>query len=363
MHLGLQHWDTQRVTVASGTVPAPPVPHVTRITDTLVRAEIAWNDRPATEGWGRDAARAVSEAVERAACARLPAHAFRARATDLAHWLHPDAVVRYTDAQYASAAFPFRRFDARQERWWVDGQLVESGVSIAVPAELACLPRAFAAEERNALFTYATTSGCATDASIATALERALFELVERDAFMRHWWAQLPGRAVGGVQCLHLGVHPTWLAWARDEEAHFTCVGTASGADAEAALAQALHERDTALIAQGTHRNIQEQQVRGPADHAALYATRHYFRRADAVLFAQREITFEAAAVRFARTPRLPNAICVSLDFDEALAAFGLHTVRALVPGLVPIAFGYGLQPLGLAAAVAPGAHALHPFC
>ena len=363
MQLGLQHWDTQRVTVASGTVPACPVPHVTRITDTLVRAEIAWKGRPATEGWGRDAARAVSEAVERAACARLPAHAFRARATDLGHWLHPDSVVRYTDAQHASAAFPFRRFDARQERWWVHGQLVESGPAIAVPAELACLPRAFAPEERNSLLTYATTSGCASDASVATALERALFELVERDAFMRHWWAQQPGLAVGGVQCLHLGVHPTWLAWAQDEDAHFTCVGTASGRDAEAARAQAQHERDTALIAQGAHGDIQEDEVRGPADHAALYATRHYFRRADAILFAQQEITFEDAAARFADPPRLPNAICVSLDFDEALSAFGLHTVRALVPGLVPIAFGYGLQPLALAGALAPGAHALHPFC
>lgn len=371
----------------------------------LVRARVDWPDGQQSEGVGRDQdaglarLKALAEAVERQGYGRLPAGAVHAAATQLGEVLPPDALVRYTRSQYATAGFPFVRFSPHDPRWWLRMTPVLGGADRLVAADFACGARAFEPAYRRRMLTRASSSGCASGASIAEAVQRAVLELIERDAFMRHWFAQAPGEAVvasslpawaaarlralgsagcrAGIQCLTRGLHPTWLAWAQHEALHFTCVGSASGLDAEAALYSALGELDTqalARLAGVPPQAMTPGQVRDAADHAALYATRAHFRDADTLLLAASSVRYEAVAPTFALSPntlyaRLAGAghapWWVDLSLPEAanaLAGAPLYTVRALAPGLIPIAFGHGVQPLGMAHPLSDGGRLLHPF-
>lgn len=370
----------------------------------LAHAHVAWPDGSESEGWGRDAdlqlagLKAAAEAVERHACARLPATAMEARAAALAAWMAPQAIVRYESSQQ----LPFACFDPAQLRWWVPATRVDDARQHHVLADCVCLPEAFAAPYRARLVTWATSSGCATGSSLADAIGRATLELVERDAFLRHWLRQEPGHALrvdslpgwaaqriaalrergclAGLQWLGLGVVPVLLAWAQHRRQWFTCVGAGCAFDAEEALATALNELETPALARidGVPEvEIAPAAVRGPADHGALYATRAHFRDADAVLApdAGETRSFDEVAMALPRDAgelyallhERGHPVCwVDLTVPAAanlVDGLPLHTVRALAPGLVPMAFGHGLLPLGMLDSIHPGGRRVHPFC
>lgn len=371
----------------------------------LVRARIEREDAPPSEGWGRDTdarlaqVKAVAEAVERADYQRLPASAFITAACELASFLDPRNLVRYRLAQFAYPHFPFAPFDPAQARWWLPAAAVLGGADTHAVADCVCSPRAFTADYRQALLTDASSSGCATATRIEDAIERAALELLERDAFMRHWLAQVPGLEVradtlpaaaaarirrlmdagcsAGVQCLARGMHPTWFAWAQHEGLHFTCVGAGSGLDAEAALEGALNELDTfalARLAGVPPEAIREEDVRRPTEHGALYATPGYFRRADRLLrgaecAAYADVADAFSLPREALYAKLQQAghplhwVDLSGEAPRVmLEGQPLHTVRVLAPGLIPIAFGHRRLPLGMVREYASGCEAVHPF-
>lgn len=374
----------------------------------LARARICWSESESdsTTGWGRDRdgalarVKAVSEAVERRAWRQLP-WARWGRASGLPTAICPDSLTGYADSQFEATDFPFTRFTPQRFYWWLPARAILDDAEAWVAADCVCHPCAFASGYRERLLTFATTSGCASAPRRETAIAAAAFELLERDAFMRHWFAQEGGQPVDlntlpaaqaarfmawrragchtGLMCLHLGLHPVWLAWAQHPERHFTCLGTASGADALAALETALNELDTHVLARldaGPGLPVKTaDQARTPADHAALYASAAYFRQADvlwsdagrgAFSFAPLVATFEVRLSVLYR--RLASAghplhwVDLSLPAARAIhAGAPLVTVRAVAPGLIPLAFGK-LLPLKLDRwrRCPPGA--IHPF-
>lgn len=372
----------------------------------LVSARIEWPEGGTSEGWGRDdeqalaQRKAMAEAVERHAYTRLPHGTRLARIDELASCIDPRDLVRYEDDQYRLPGFACARHAPGEQRWWVPALPADGGTPTHVLADFVCTPEAFDPAYRPLLTTHATSSGCASGTTLDDAIARATLELVERDAFMRHWFAQVPGevvipaslpawcarrldalRATGcmvGVQCLTLGFHPTFLVWTQHERLQFTCVAAASGLDAEAALRSALNEMETIVVVRlygDPAPAVQPERVRWPTDHGALYAMPEYFRRADAVLrtpsgrvrFAdvQLECARDASDL-YARLGRYGHPVhWVDLSLTEArnvLDGRPLHSVRALAPGLVPMAFGSLRQPFGMVAHVAPGGRFLHPF-
>ena len=374
----------------------------------LVNARIKWSDGASSEGWGRDAdlvgaqARAVGEAVERYAYTHLPSTAFSAAATSLDSFISPDLLVRYEDQQYACRSFPFARFDHQQTRWWLPAISATDGSATNVLADCVCNPRAFDPQYRSQLVTYASSSGCASGSQVGDAVLRATLELLERDAFMRHWFCQTPGTRIlleslpawarlrfsalvakgctVGLQCLTLGSHPVWLAWAQHPVLSFTCIGTACALDGEAALQTTLNELETMALARVEglpEPQIVAEDVRSPMDHAALYATPGFFRNADAVLREEtgRLIRFADVATTFVETDQALYARLRSeghpihwVDLSAAEAATildgqAIHTVRAVAPGLIPMAFGYGHQPLGMDSWGQQKGRSIHPFC
>jgi ribosomal protein S12 methylthiotransferase accessory factor len=112
--------------------------------------------------------------------------------------------------------------------------------------------------------------------------------------------------------------------------------------------------------------------VRSPADHTWLYAQRAHFRRADFLAATVGTVKAKAVAPRrpknaqqlYARIKDLGMRVAyVEITPERAALAQGrtpLHVARAIVPGLVPVSFGYDTEPLGMKRLA--GAHVRRPL-
>ena len=136
---------------------------------------------------------AVGEAVERYSASRFRVEdTRRSRLADLdGPALDPRSLCLYEEAQYDEPGFPFARFSPDQALPWTEARWLDSGEPVWVPA----LPTFFnfpAPPEE--YFCQVSSNGLAAGGSPEDAALRAMFELVERDAFMLSWMARRPGR-------------------------------------------------------------------------------------------------------------------------------------------------------------------------
>jgi ribosomal protein S12 methylthiotransferase accessory factor len=129
----------------------------------------------------------VGEALERYSATYVPADRLvTASAAELGEAaVDPARFALFSGRQHAGAGFPFRPFTAETRVAWVEGRELPSGRPVYVPAELVFLGRASIAGA--APIAAATSSGLACADSQELAVERALYELIERDAFMIVW--------------------------------------------------------------------------------------------------------------------------------------------------------------------------------
>lgn len=94
-------------------------------------------------------------------------------------------------------------------------------------------------------------------------------------------------------------------------------------------------------------------QVRHTSDHGLLYEQKQYYRKAN--------FLFESApvALLFKRSKRrnswyqfvgglYEQSKVVVIDLTRPRPTNGLHVVKVFVPGLVPMQFGYSLEPCGM---------------
>lgn len=143
-----------------------------------------------------DAARsAIGEGIERyaasmwhpstLACASFSAVAGRA--------FDPRWLVLYDDEQYARSDFQFSRFDAEMPIYWTTGQWLDTYEDVQLPAVATYMN--FPAIDAEP-FSQTTSNGLAAGKTFEDAALRALYELIERDAFMLHWLAQRPALRV-----------------------------------------------------------------------------------------------------------------------------------------------------------------------
>lgn len=125
--------------------------------------------------------------------------------------LSPDALNGFSSRQFANRAVwnasPFAEldwcpppFDKSQPIDWISASLL-SGETCFVPADFVFVGRKNPGDV-NAV-SIATTSGCASGATAASAKLTALLELVERDAVGQWWYGQIPCPRTP-LQCLNL---------------------------------------------------------------------------------------------------------------------------------------------------------------
>lgn len=373
----------------------------------LARAKIIDDHDERQFTWGRDTdpmlavRKAMAEAVEREGYCQ-PRDLLTGRLDQVRHAIDPAPHAFYTDLQYRSPGFAFAPFDAEQPHAWVPARELATGRKVHVLADLVfartALRQAGAAVERP--FTQESSSGCAAGLDLEDATLRALREVIERDAFMRHWLAQRPGQVVpssqwprairermarleaAGCKVLLQRLDSPWLPVAmvsvQHEEAHFTTVGAGAHPDFAVGACSALDETESRVYAwlHGQAPNgVPPEAAATPEDHFCLYGMAEHFRKADRVLFPE-------AATQTATWPRkLSNDTLEKLVgrlTRGGLSAYGvditprkhhldqgrtpLRVARVLVPGLVPLSFGYGREPLRLVDKVHPDASFPHPF-
>lgn len=305
--------------------------------------------------------KAVAEAVERYATGTVPYRRLvRARAKDLdADYLDPRQVVSFTASQMRRHA-DRRDFSADEQRYWVLGE-DEAHRPTYVLADLVYNPFVPPDSNDRRVHCRVSSSGVAYGRDEASAKERALLECVERDAFLRAWYSrvsppQLDHRCVGefsraciralqkrgwevSLLCL-TGAAPVVAAVGVSERG--LLVGCAAGRPLEAAE-KALTELSVALTGLPEQTPIRPDQIRKAEDHTMLY-------RQESVRRSAKFLTASAIrhdASEFSWDGRLDiqgNTYFVRLPTADEVSD---HVWRALVPGLIPMTFGYDTEPWG----------------
>ncbi len=367
----------------------------------LAQARVAdWSVKD-TYGYGRDPdpwiayVKAVSEAGERYAFG-TPTGLVTARFVDLDGALDPRSVLKYSEQQYRRRDIPFAPFDPRREYRWKQGHRFSDGREAFVLADLVYAAPAFDSAYRKRLYTHASSSGCANATSQEGAVSKAVLELVERDAFMRHWFLQCGGfeirtrvlprelsrrialleRAGCRVSIQHLPSPVAYVCMVLTQhvQRHFTCVASAASLNAIEAVYTAWAEVETMSyikIEDPPSRSLEPSDVKSTQDHADLYAQKMHFRRADAlfVVSGRQDLSVAPKPNRDSVDDYWkifsPEGVWIDLTLPGSGLRQGrlpVYTARAIVPGLIPITFGNRCLPLGMVHTLHKASLFPHPF-
>ena len=102
----------------------------------------------------------------------------------------PEALPLFADEQYAAADFFFQPFTGDTEFNWVKGRHLISQEDIWIPLQLMLLFYLPSVEE--ARIGYSSSSGMASHIDKALAIVAGIMEIIERDALMLSWYANIP---------------------------------------------------------------------------------------------------------------------------------------------------------------------------
>jgi ribosomal protein S12 methylthiotransferase accessory factor len=307
--------------------------------------------------------------------------------------LNPVCVGLHAPEQYARDDFPFRPFDPDRAMSWVWGYSFLQQRPILVPERLA-----YYSLGGGDGFVYETSNGCAIGGSLVEAIFHGILEVVERDAFLLTWYAQLPlprlevhsaadpelrlmihrFEALTGYDLLFFnatmdsGIPSVWAIAKnrRREGANLTCAAGAH-VDPARAVKSIIHELagtigtlDERLEAR---REDAVRMLHDPfavcsmEDHSLLYSLPEAEERLAFLLAGDRPVqSFDQAF-----PPRAQHADLVR-DLEDLLAVFrrlglevivvdqttpelqrnGLFCVKVVIPGMLPMTFGYHLTRL-----------------
>jgi len=302
--------------------------------------------------------------------------------------LDPVTVGLYAKEQYELPGFPFRPFDPDAETDWVWGFSFGQERPILVPQWLA-----YYSSPCRQGFVYETSNGCALGGSLEEAILYGMLEVVERDSFLLTWYAQLPLprldprsaddrdlelmvdriRAVAGFDVLLFnatmenGIPSIW-AMAKNIKPKGINLICAAGAhpDPVRAAKGAVHELSGMLLTQNdkfeANREDYVRMLRDPSlvrsmdDHSMLYALPEAEPRLRFLLEENRPLRtfgqeFGPAPKHLDLTEDLKTMIDIfrRLHLDviavdqttPELRRNGLHCVKVLIPGMLPMTFGF----------------------
>jgi thiazole/oxazole-forming peptide maturase SagD family component len=337
-------------------------------------------------GWshGRDpspplaAIKAVAEAREWAACGGIPDDLVRARFSDLETAIDPRHVIKYHPAQFRLKEFPFKPFDEGAAYEWAEARDELSGSVVHVLADLVYFPYF----PKTPYYAYANSSGVAAHPDRQKAVETSTLELVERDSFTIAYLTRLqfptvaeqsiPDALRKRIKELRKAGFQVWIKDHSIDLAPVACViaqsrgctytpcASSSNFDFEGAVGHALMEVEAMVLDRlenGPAKPIKPREVIWPLDHGMLYGQPRYFRQAD-FLIRGRKIDFRDGGKRTARSwqelmrrfqAKGWNLFTIPLYLSEEYGGNnGLHIIRSIVPGMVPMTFGYRQEAGGM---------------
>ena len=338
--------------------------------------------------WDQAYAKAVGEAVERHCVLDWTPRVRVARANDLDRDIDVDTFDLFHPEQRRAPGFAFEPLRADSLISWVPAYSLTRRQSSFLPATLAhlyhqpCTPA-----DR---FDLCPVSGYACGNTLEEALLRGLCEVAERDALMLTWaqrlavpaldlasfdsaavrdalsrFAHCPVRLYCADLRTDVGI-PVVLVMMTSSEPGWPAAAIATAADpsTERALLKALSELSNgrALVQAHGLRGLPRTpaQVHLPEDHGLFYADPHALGLLDLWLHprrTQRAPTETQESVKTCVLATLEDcvqglarcgleALAVEITSPQAAAA-GLHVVKVVVPGMLPIDFGNSSKHLG----------------
>ncbi|MBD1380412.1 TOMM precursor leader peptide-binding protein [Metabacillus arenae] len=304
--------------------------------------------------------------------------------------LHPITVGVHAKEQYEQPGFPFEQFDPDRPIKWVWGYSFLQESPILVPELLA-----YYSLECGQGFVYETSNGCALGGSLEEAIFYGILEVVERDSFLMTWYAELPlprldpysandqelklmidrVRTVGGYD-LHFynstmehGIPSVW-AIAKNRKQKGLNIICAAGAhlDPVRAVKSTIHELAAMMLTldeklEMNHgefvRMLQDPYlVQKMDDHGMLYGLPQAQERLQFLLDNNRPLRsfdeeFKWKSSHADLTDDLHDILQkfrgLNLDVivvDQSTSETkrnGLHCVKVLIPGMLPMTFGHHL--------------------
>ncbi|GMA49267.1 hypothetical protein GCM10025857_06240 [Alicyclobacillus contaminans] len=310
--------------------------------------------------------------------------------------LNPVSVGVHAPVQYERPDFPFQPFQPDQPMRWVWGYSFRQRRPLLVPELLA-----YYSLGGEGGYVYETSNGCALGGTLEEAIFHGILEIVERDAFLLTWYAQLPAPAlnlektkdvtlrwmVDHVQAdlgyrLHAyditmehGIPSVWVMAknTRQKGPHLICAAGAHVSPVRA-VKSAIHELvgmmpmlDAEYDARraAALRMLEDPfQVRRMEDHSTLYSLPETELRFQ-FLFSQDGSAKPLAEAFMSQNHGQPHTDLTE-DLKGMLQRFfdcgldvivvdqtspeirrnGLFCVKVLIPGMLPMTFGYHLTRL-----------------
>ncbi len=155
-------------------------------------------NQPATGGTSLDRdkamAKAVGEAVERYSSAiYFPEDLILSSFSDLEQEaVHPELFAIHTPAQVSHRDFPLDMFNEQSRIRWTPSTQIATGIQKLVPAACVYCPYTVDHLSGEANVVESVSTGLASHCSYEEAAINAILEIVERDSFMTHWLASVP---------------------------------------------------------------------------------------------------------------------------------------------------------------------------
>lgn len=281
-------------------------------------------------------------------------------------YLDPRVMVPYSESQFKNLRV-ITRFDSRRKIDWVIGSRRATGERVWVPMELAY----YATEQmkRELKLCYiASSSGVAAHFDKEVAIDTALYELIERDAFSVTWYSKRRVNSISheclpedlrdrisewkrlsyNVSILNLTLDgpPVALAiiWSREKRPAI-CSGAACRPNFVDASLKAFNEAEFMAMTWHRHRSkpkMEMSEIDNPESHGVFYLNPENLVNADWLLEAE-----ESDVIREDFKGDLQYLDPVVVDITPRDHVCGLSVMRVLSEKLMPINFGYGNEHRG----------------
>ncbi|WP_442919987.1 TOMM precursor leader peptide-binding protein [Metabacillus sp. B2-18] len=306
--------------------------------------------------------------------------------------LNPQLVGEHEKDQYQRSGFPFEKFDPESPMKWVWGYSFLQERPILVPELLAYYSLGCGSRG----FVYETSNGCALGGSLEEAIFYGIMEVVERDSFLMTWYAQLSltrldpystedeelvlmidrMRAVGGYDLylynstMEHGI-PSIVALAKSRKQKGLNLICAAGAhlDPVRAVKTAVHELAGMMLTldekfeankEGYMRMLHDSSlVQQMDDHGMLYGLAEAEERLHFLLnnnqpantfneefkwrSSHADLTDDLQDILQAIKSANMDVIVIDQTTPE-IKRNGLHCVKVLIPGMLPMTFGHHLK-------------------
>jgi ribosomal protein S12 methylthiotransferase accessory factor len=303
--------------------------------------------------------------------------------------ISPDSFALYSQEQYDSPGFEYRPFLEDTQVNWVQGYSLTYQRPVFVPAALVYLPY-WPVGKETCIGLFPST-GLSCGRSFIEAALRGIFEVIERDAIMLMWLNQLAAYRVDSnsigntrvrniVNAIEVGTIKvfdittdvpiiTRFALLIDSYRGRSLVSCGAATRWESNVASEKAVMEALVVRRAVQKVIKtyplrnygkyHQKVRELADHLNYYtnpdalAAMDFLDRTQEVpevegdvSMARRELSHQLRACVDMLADRNLEAIVVDLTKPE-VADVGLHVVRVIIPGMVPLTFGTGYACTG----------------